>query len=384
MPPLPAEPVVSDADEESETQAVQAPPERAALAYDPETGRAQVSRRQFRFLLILTLVNTLMLGGFVAGPGLSKLVGGWWRDYQHWRAGREAARQRQAARDKFMADYRQLLAYSEPADKVLHEEDQERAAKLVAQRGYVPERPSGSFSYFTPKPWQFPAVAPQPIALQMLTGPRKSTGALLFLHGRKTPAGPERLVWVVLDASQTAQDYGIQAATTPGGPLWRYSRIETRRLLHGGVYSPTEKENELTGAGQRSLEVEQNPSNATTVTWTQTTSWENGTIDIDPKQVMRFFAGQPDPNNPSHFTIAYEVDGRRELLDGLLHDDDSVTLEPRQGRIVYGDPSGRNRRWDPYAEPPATAPTTKPRSSVTPQSGTARSAPPGPAARSSP
>lgn len=43
----------------------------------------------------------------------------------------------------------------------------------------------------------------------------------------------------------------------------------------------------------------------------------------------RFFAGQPDPNDESHFTIDYEVDGIRNTIDGWLLDDDTVKLEPR-------------------------------------------------------
>ena len=44
---------------------------------------------------------------------------------------------------------------------------------------------------------------------------------------------------------------------------------------------------------------------------------------------VRFFAGQPDPADLSHFTISYEADGRRGRLDGWLRDDDTVKLEFR-------------------------------------------------------
>jgi hypothetical protein len=36
---------------------------------------------------------------------------------------------------------------------------------------------------------------------------------------------------------------------------------------------------------------------------------------------LKFFAGQPDPNDESHFTIRYEVDGRTGIIDGVLRDD---------------------------------------------------------------
>jgi hypothetical protein len=35
---------------------------------------------------------------------------------------------------------------------------------------------------------------------------------------------------------------------------------------------------------------------------------------------LRFFAGQPDPTDESHFTIDYELDGDRGTIDGWLRD----------------------------------------------------------------
>jgi hypothetical protein len=48
-----------------------------------------------------------------------------------------------------------------------------------------------------------------------------------------------------------------------------------------------------------------------------------------PDSRVRYFAGQPDPADTSHFTIDYEVDGQQHVLDGYLRDDDTVTLEDR-------------------------------------------------------
>ena len=45
---------------------------------------------------------------------------------------------------------------------------------------------------------------------------------------------------------------------------------------------------------------------------------------------LRIFAGQADPSDASHFTIAYQVRERRGLIDGWLKDDDTVLLEPRE------------------------------------------------------
>jgi hypothetical protein len=346
MSPLHAEPVASETEEE-----VGAPPadpiiDRPALTYDPDSGR--VSRRQFRFLLILTLVNTLMLGGFVVGPGLSKLAGGWWQDYKRWRSDREAAKQRQAARAKRLADYGKLLAHADPPDKVVYDEDQERAAKLIGSGAYFRSRSGGNFIYLTPRPWQFPAEAPPPTGFQFIAAP---PGAPLFVHGRKSARGQERLVWVTLEARQGSSEE-TRFADAP-----RRFMIRTQRQLGAQSFAPDSTADGVLVAATRYLEI---LDRETRVTWTRTTSWENGAVEVEPEQVMRFFAGQPDPIDQSHFTIAYELNGRRDVLDGYLKDDDTVTLEPRQGRIVYSDAAGRNRRWDPFAERPATAPATRP------------------------
>jgi hypothetical protein len=44
---------------------------------------------------------------------------------------------------------------------------------------------------------------------------------------------------------------------------------------------------------------------------------------------VRIYAGQPDPNDPSHFTIRYQMWGKEDILDGRLGNDDQVTLTPR-------------------------------------------------------
>ena len=47
--------------------------------------------------------------------------------------------------------------------------------------------------------------------------------------------------------------------------------------------------------------------------------------------VVKVFGGQPDPADPSHFTIAYTVNDRPGVLDGWLRDDDTVDLAVREG-----------------------------------------------------
>ena len=48
----------------------------------------------------------------------------------------------------------------------------------------------------------------------------------------------------------------------------------------------------------------------------------------------RLFAGQLDHNSRSHFTIQFSSPGTEGLIDGYLHNDDSVTLEVRRPESV--------------------------------------------------
>jgi hypothetical protein len=43
----------------------------------------------------------------------------------------------------------------------------------------------------------------------------------------------------------------------------------------------------------------------------------------------KFFAGQPDPNNPSHFTFDYELDDTRHTCDAWLGNDDKLLISQR-------------------------------------------------------
>jgi hypothetical protein len=43
----------------------------------------------------------------------------------------------------------------------------------------------------------------------------------------------------------------------------------------------------------------------------------------------KFFAGQPDPANLSHFTFAYDLDGQRHTCDGWLKNDATLVISQR-------------------------------------------------------
>jgi hypothetical protein len=66
--------------------------------------------------------------------------------------------------------------------------------------------------------------------------------------------------------------------------------------------------------------------------------WVDGTLrSARPKEYnLRFFAGQTDPKDPSHFTVDYEVGGVKSTIDGWLTDDDFLRIVPRAGAVDKG------------------------------------------------
>jgi hypothetical protein len=50
---------------------------------------------------------------------------------------------------------------------------------------------------------------------------------------------------------------------------------------------------------------------------------------------LRVYAGQADPNDESHFTIAYKVNDLPDVIDGYLQDDGSVKIAFRGGASIH-------------------------------------------------
>jgi hypothetical protein len=111
-------------------------------------------------------------------------------------------------------------------------------------------------------------------------------GPVLFLHERRSKAGVRRLIVVrrtppgqrmSWDIPMSFNISLIEPAGLSGIPVARYSYYPDAVPSHFGDGST------------------------------------NGPL-------LRFFAGQPDPADESHFTIDYEVDGERGTIDGWLRD----------------------------------------------------------------
>ena len=363
MFPVSVEPINSDApaaaDNANPLPAAVAPTAPPQIAYEPGLA-APVNRRQFRFLLTLTLINTLILGGFVAGPGISRMTSGWWQGYQRWRADRQtaqqravaqqkSAQQRAAALQKFSADFQACLGNVASPTQVVYEEDPTRAAALLKRgTGYAAISSSSSRSVFIPPaPWQVPVLLKNAGTATQLRSTSDSTVA--FLHGRKTPDGAQRLVWVDFKASEQMLIDSEAPATT------RYYNLRNDRIFTARAYDPA-ADGTLHVENSRSLLILQPLDRQTLVVWHKGDSWESGRIEPHLSNVMRIFSGQPDPKDESHFTISYELDGNPGVIDGWLLRDQTVALQPRTGGITSQDNQGRSRVWNPYADPPTTRP----------------------------
>ena len=178
--------------------------------------------------------------------------------------------------------YRQCATHSAPADQVVYEQDPAAAAALLRRKDFValpalvrPEEPAAG------------RAVPEWENLRRLAGfsPTARPVAVLFLHRMRAGRSSECFVWVAFTGVSDGypefdfdcMEFGPDAAPGTGG----------KDGILGRQFAP--------GLKDRSL---------------------------------RFYAGQADPSDPSHFTIAYEMTGGRGTIDGWLKDHaDSVWLE---------------------------------------------------------
>ncbi|MDQ3441798.1 MAG: hypothetical protein M3478_15760 [Planctomycetota bacterium] len=174
------------------------------------------------------------------------------------------------------------LAYAATASEVVYDNDPAEAKRLLAlPRTYLKDPRDGA-AYRVPIEWiQFYLAAG--------FGPQ-STGTL-FLHQRTSPSGRPVLLALDLNFNPLSAD--------------RVMSMGERVIVPGALLRPPRQ----VASRQRG----------------------DGTqIRIGQGSRVRVFAGQPDANNPSHFTIDYEMDGARHKLDGWLEDDQSVRIELRE------------------------------------------------------
>jgi hypothetical protein len=166
------------------------------------------------------------------------------------------------------------LTYHATADQVVFDSDPAHAAALANDPNFVI---AGSCAFRrSPADWQPFKVTP----VWMPPTPQ----AMVFLHERRAVGGTPRLVAIERDAGPDCLAFSASV------------------LEPAGISRP-----------------------AKAVTCGLSSNVGDTTSHFD----TRFFAGQPDPADPSHFTIRFERAGTTHLIDGYLLADNSITLTQR-------------------------------------------------------
>jgi hypothetical protein len=197
------------------------------------------------------------------------------------------------------------LEYERQADQVVYEENESRAQELVKRGGEFVSLAGDTaggppVAGHVPEPWRamlrwaMPAGRPDPDA------------AVLFLHERQTPAG--KLGLVCVEADRVARRLRVTfihpgASTLDPVPVTDVAVIP--RPQEGLVL--------LTPGGdpfESRLPPESDPPTA--------------------RADLRFFAGQPDPKDPTQFTLPYERNGRRGELEMSVENEQTVYFYNRQ------------------------------------------------------
>jgi hypothetical protein len=217
---------------------------------------------------------------------------------------------------RFLQLQRRCLSYAPPPGQVVYDDDPEQVATLLSDAAYAASHPAALKGVSA-------AVYDNPLFRNYLqrssSHPFRPAGPAVFMHRRTSPAGNERLVVVQFSAAAAP---GAAVTTPPAGtPLRRF------------VFRPyPESPATLTRRGAPVL-----------------SNFPGDPSGLDllaaPGDRTRVLAGQPDPADPSHFTIDYVHNGVAGTIDGWLNDDDTVTLAPRVGQVLEHDAT--YREWSP-------------------------------------
>jgi hypothetical protein len=168
------------------------------------------------------------------------------------------------------------MEYRAPADQVVYERGPGAAALLATSHEYLAlASPSNQ-----PAP-----VGREPACLtsyQQGVGTPSPGGGVLFMHTLRVPSGADRLVIV---RSNFSHD-------TP--PMFIHGFDLEVSLTELATWKSPPKD--VTGA--MAIDV------------------MSSILQAPPR--MRIFAGQPDPADPTHFTIRYEFNGKRFIADGRV------------------------------------------------------------------
>lgn len=262
------------------------------IAYERPAGP---TRGQFRLLLLLTLVNTVLLGAAVAGPMLTPFVQGQIAAFQKRRADRAAAEaaaaQARAERETFVATQAEALAYREPPGTLVWGE-----GVTHANTGEHFRYRSDTSTFVRASPPLY-AKLPSPVTA---VGSHVDAGggdkvtvfwseyAVVYMGERRASAdAPPRLI--VVNAMRDGTAWGVKLYATalrPATPNEDCVADANAYLVLPGVFAPVGH----------------------------------------PSKTFKLYFGQPDPADPARFTLDYEFDGLAGQVVGRLALDGKLTL----------------------------------------------------------
>jgi hypothetical protein len=229
------------------------------LTLDYASRQSWIRRRWLRVSLII-----LLLAAAIAGA--------WYRNDITW-----AFR-----RGLLLRTQRQCMAFDAKPIRVVYEEDATKARELLTQKDYRPDTLDVAGQQTGAMYWPS-EVQNYPEASRYFSGGNgfNNNAALLFLHERKTASGQSVLVcalaWMDKSGGDSIVRFAVRAVS-PGN--WR-----TDPGIVGGL-------------GAFPIEV----------------------VRYYPQRPLRIYAGQPDANDASRFTVEYELRGSRGVLEGRVRD----------------------------------------------------------------
>jgi hypothetical protein len=239
------------------------------------------------------------------------------------------------------------MAYAAPADRVVYEEDPAEAEallKLGPQYTPIFSIPSSAIVCPTLQP---PVRFTEALWTSYSAGVTPTAPAaqgVAFMGERTTKAGERRLVCVgiamELRPEATASRYGmnrwLQAWSFEIGSLASADQTAPmgQMVIDSGAPRPPGETDPLAGDLRK---------------------------PYNPPFPLRLYAGQPDPNDASRFTIPYALVGHRGVITGTLNDDGSILLTPDIG---WHGQLGMTVSWTPKIPNPTTA--TRPATHPTP------------------
>lgn len=189
------------------------------------------------------------------------------------------------------------MRYSLPPETVVYDEHPDRAAELLKRNdGYLAVELGGSGGSPTAG-----RISTDWIVLRrwaMPSAPQSTTDPVLFLHERRTADGDHGVVCVEVDRPNRRLRVTF---VHPGGVT-----VNPHAVTDVPLAPPPEEGLVMLSPGRDPFEskLAEVPSGA--------------------RADLRFFAGRPDPADPTHFSLPYEWDGRRGEIEMWVQSDQAV------------------------------------------------------------